>query len=66
MYHVPYDLVNYVAILYDYTYIHFCTIQDGYQPIHIAVQYNQLQILHLLIKKYNVDLNTFSTPVVRL
>lgn len=35
--------------------------QSGFQPIHLAAKYGQLEMLRLLVQKYRVDPNT---PVI--
>ena len=37
-------------------------MQDGHQPIHIAIGFGQLEFYYFLVKKYNIDL-TIATPV---
>ena len=32
-------------------------MQDGYQPIHIAINYGQLEFYYFLVQKYSIDLN---------
>ena len=43
--------------------IAFCNLisQSGFQPIHLAAKYGQIEMLRLLVQKYHVDPNT---PVI--
>ena len=44
--------INYVLLCNN-----FLTMQNGYQPIHIAINYGQLEFYYFLVQKYSIDLN---------
>ena len=46
------------AFVESFAVFKYMCIQDGYQPVHIAIRFGQLEFYYFLVQKYRIDLNT--------